>query len=94
MNQQEFKEAIFEEREVIKEKVTNIYDSEKLLKMFLAIFERIDFLTFCKLPANEQNAIVEKVFGSPELIFSNIGREELINAGKLAGKRKKTKEKE
>ena len=48
----------------------------------------MDFLTFCKLPINEQHELVEKVFGSPELVV----RDELVEANKLASKRKKTKE--
>jgi type VI protein secretion system component VasA len=94
MNQQEFKEEIFENREAIKEKFGNIYDSKKLLQMFFTIFEKIDFLTFSKLPTNEQQALVEKVFGSPELVFGKVAREELVNASNLASKRKKTKSRE
>ena len=94
MNQQEFKEEIFENREAIKEKFANIYDSKKLLKMFMQVFANIDYLTFCKLMANEQRELIQKVFGSPELVFGKVARDELVNAGKLAGERKKTKEKE
>jgi hypothetical protein len=49
-------------------------------------------LTFCKLPINEQQALVEKVIGSPELVFGKVARDELVEANKLASKRKKTKE--
>ena len=43
---------------------------------------------------NEQQALVEKVFGSSELVFGKVARDELVNASKLADKRKKTKESE
>jgi len=94
MNQQEFKEKIFEERGVIKEKLGTVYDSKKLAKKFLDVFNGMDYLTFSKLPANEQREIVEKVFGSPELVFGKLYREELVRGNKLAEKRKKTKKKD
>ena len=52
MDQQEFKEEIFNNKQVIKDNVSKVYNSKKLAKMFLAVFGKIDYLTFCKLPTN------------------------------------------
>jgi len=92
MNQQQFKEAIFDERQEIKDKLANLYDSKKLITKLITVFKEIDYLTFCKLPQNEQRELVEKVFGSPELVFGKILRERIEKANKLADKRIRTKE--
>ena len=94
MNQQEFKEEIFENRETIKEKFANIYDSKKLARKFFDVFKEIDYLTFCKLTANEQRELIEKVFGSPELVFGKVAREELEVFNEFVEERKETKKNE
>jgi len=92
MNQQEFKEEIFENREKIKEKFANIYNYKKLARMFMQVFANIDYLTFCKLTANEQRELIQKVFGSPELVFGKVAREVLEEFNELVEERKETKE--
>ena len=94
MNQQEFKEEIFENREAIKERFTNIYDSKKLARKFFAVFKEIDYITFNKMSTNEQQELIEKVFGNTELVFGGLFRDELEKANNLANKRLKTKSRE
>jgi hypothetical protein len=94
MNQQKFKEAIFENKETIKNRFAKVYNYKKLMQKFLAEFKDIDFKTFCKLSIKERQEIVEKVFGVPELTFNTIIRDELEKSNKLIEKRLKTKLKE
>jgi hypothetical protein len=91
MNQQEFKEAIFENRQNIKDKLTHIYDSKKLIKTFLVVFEKIDFLTFCKLSQSEQKQLLNSAFAPPELVFGKTARDEIATTNKIATKRYKSK---
>jgi threonyl-tRNA synthetase len=93
MNQQQFKEAIFDEKQAIKNKLAKVYDSKKLAKRFFAVLGKINFAMFDKLPRNEQCEIVQQIFGVPELTFNQIARDELVKFKTLANKRKKSRDK-
>jgi len=52
----------------------------------------MDYLTYSKLPENEKQELVEKLFGSPELLFGKIFREEIEKGYKIGNKRQKSKQ--
>jgi hypothetical protein len=93
MNQQKFKEAIFDEKQNIKDSMARVYSSKKLTEKLFAVLERTDFNQFEKLSKNEQYEIIQQIFGAPELTFANVARDEIKGLQGLVEKRKKNRAK-
>jgi hypothetical protein len=94
MKQSEFKKAIFENRQVIKDKTANLYDNKKLYKLFMEKFDKIDLEKFDSMDRAEQKKLMAELFGNPEQLYGDIIKTELKKAQKLAADRIATKRKE